>query len=61
MYKPLALISLAFIDTATYSKFYQERRKELEIIDLGAEEALRDPNPSLIMGKPRDSQSTYDN
>lgn len=40
MYKPLALVGLALIDTATYSKFYQKRRKEFEIIDLVAERAL---------------------
>lgn len=46
MYKPLALVSLAFIDIATYSKFYQKRRKELETIDLGTEKAHRDTNRS---------------
>lgn len=32
MYKLLALVSLAFTDIATDSKFYQERRKECQIM-----------------------------
>lgn len=44
MYKLPALVSLTFTDTATDSKFSGE--KESQIIDFGAEGALRDPNPS---------------
>lgn len=39
-YKLLALVSLAITDIATDSKFYQERRKECQITDFGAERAL---------------------